>query len=137
MRARIGILIVVLLLFSSCAKKEKGHPLYTYYKKIPVMRGITTDSQKKVFLLEIHVGYRQSDIQTLRALNKYNLSIADAIRRIISTKSAEYLMNRQNDDYIKGEIIAVVNRMIVEPERLKEGIAEVSIISLIVQDYRQ
>lgn len=103
---------IILIALLSCSSKETV-PIYDYYKNIPVIRGWTSDGIQKNFMIEVFLVYREnnSDLQT--RINLLKPSFIDALRGYFSSlKEKDFVFENQN--YIKGEVVSMLNDIILD-----------------------
>lgn len=107
---KITLLSLLLLLFS-CSSKET-HPIYDYYKNIPIIRGWTSDDKPKNFMIEVVLVYRENNSELQTTVNILKPSLTDSLRRYFSSlKEDDYLL--ENQDNIKKEAVHILNELIL------------------------
>lgn len=136
--ARNRGVIGFLVLLASCSRENIFDGVYQYYEKIPVIRGVTNDEkgENKSFILQVNLGYKVGDKQTLKNLSLYQIKIAAEMRQMLASRTSAYLQNKANQDEIEAGLLRLVNRIISPDPQDEHKVREIQIIELFLYDYR-
>ena len=87
-----------------------------YFQRVGEIRGVTSDTPRRTFIIEPVIGYDRSNRQLHTELEQLAVRIREEIDFYFSARSADRLLGPENRRRVKQDLVALVNTILASGE---------------------
>ncbi|AHC14593.1 flagellar basal body-associated FliL family protein [Salinispira pacifica] len=97
---------------------EGPPPVYSWFAEIPELRGVTSDQVSRTFVVEIRLGYEKDNAAISNSIINQQIPLTDMLNTWFASRSASYLIDIDNRDEIRSQLLAEIQKIVPEVERV-------------------